>query len=241
LRSRALANDNTRTSNRMAREMLERVTQMAPGYADAYAELAEVYFQRATLGWSEFAQLDVENAIRLAQKAIDLDPDCVLGHSVLARAYTAILKYDLGLAESERALQLNPSDAEVLRARAAVLLWTGRIEESIATAEAAKRLNAAIGPEAALNLGLAYLLARRYADAVKLLEAARVRYPGHPLLDFPLAAAYAELGRIADALDAVEKGKGKNPYFDVASFGSRFQDTVLQRRVEESLRKAGLT
>jgi adenylate cyclase len=240
LRSRALANDTTRASNKAAREMLERVMQMAPGYADAYAELADVYFQRATFGWSEFAQLDVETAIRLAQKAIDLDPDCVLAHSVLARAYTAVLKYDLGLAESERALQINPSDAEVLQARAAVLLWTGRVDESIATAEAAARLNAGIGPEAALNLGLAYLLARRYADAVKLLAAAQTRYPGHPLLDFPLAAAYAELGRTADALDAADKGKAKNPYFDLASFGSRFQDPALQRRVEESLRKAGL-
>ena len=95
-------------------------------------------------------------------------------------------------------------------------------------------------PEAALNLGLAYLLARRYADAVRLLEAARARYPTYPLLDFPLAAAYAELGRNDDAQDAVEQGKRKNPHFDLASFGSRFQDPALQRRVEESLRKAGL-
>ena len=240
LRARAMTGDPTRTANRLAREMLERVTQMAPNYSDAYAELADIYFQRATFGWSEFAQLDIETAIRLAQKAIELDSDCVLAHSVLARAYTSILKYDLGLAESERALQLNPSDADVLLARAAVLLWTGRIDDSIATAEAAKRLNIGIGPEASLNLGLAYLLNRRYDDAVRLLEAARVRYAAYPLLDYPLAAAYAELGRASDASDALEQGKLKNPYFDLASFGSRFQDPALQRRVEESLRKAGL-
>lgn len=240
LRARALAADPTRAANRMAREMLERVTQMAPGYADAYAELADIYFQRATFGWSEFAQQDVETAIRLAQKALEVDADCVLAHSVLARAFTSVLKYDLGLAESERALRLNPSDAEVMLARAAVLLWTGRIDESVATAEAAMRLNISIGPEASLNLGLAYLLARRYADAVRLLEAQRVRYPTYPLLDVPLAAAYAELGRNADAQDAVEQARLKNPHFDLASFGSRFQDPALQRRIEESLRKAGV-
>jgi class 3 adenylate cyclase/Tfp pilus assembly protein PilF len=240
LRARALSADPTRASNRAAREMLERVTQMAPNYADAHAELADIYFQRATFGWSEFAQQDIETAIRLAQKAIEIDPDCVLAHSVLARAYTSILKYDLGLAESERALQLNPSDAEVLLARAAVLLWTGRIDESIATAEAAIRLNVSIGPEASLNLGLAYLLAGRYGDAVRLLEAQRTRYPTYPLLDFPLAAAYAELGRASDATDAVEQGKLKNPHFDLASFGSRFQNPAMQRRIEDSLRKAGM-
>jgi tetratricopeptide (TPR) repeat protein len=102
------------------------------------------------------------------------------------------------------------------------------------------RLNVNIGSEAALNLGLAYLLDRRYGDAVRLLEAARARYPTHPLLDFPLAAAYAELGRKDDALDAVRQGKLKNPHFDLGSFGSRFQDPALQRRVEDSLRKAGV-
>jgi class 3 adenylate cyclase/Tfp pilus assembly protein PilF len=240
LRARALAADPTRLANRSARELLERVTRLAPGYADAYAQLADVYFQRAAFGWSEFAQTDIETAIRLAQKAIELDEECVLAHGVLARAYTSILKYDIGLAESERALQINPSDSEALLTRAAVLLWTGRIDDSMATAEAAMRLNVNIGSEASLNLGLAYLLNHRYADAVRLLEAARARYPTHPLLDFPLAAAYAELDRTDDALDAVQQGKRKNPHFDLASFGSRFQDPALQRRVEESLRKAGL-
>jgi class 3 adenylate cyclase/Tfp pilus assembly protein PilF len=240
LRSRALTNEASRAGNRMAREMLERATIMAPGYAEAYAELADAYFQRAAFGWSEFAQGDIETAIRLAQKAIELDAESVLAHSVLARAYTAISKYDLGLAESERALQINPSDAEVLVARAAVLLWTGRLDESIAAAEQALRLNVNIGPEAALNLGIAYLLSRRYADAVRLLEAARARHPTYPLLEFPLAAAYAELGRTADARDAADRAKRKNPYFELTSFGSRFQDPALQRRVEDSLRKAGL-
>src|SRR5262249_54457094 len=240
LRARALTADSTRASNRAARELLERATQLSPTYADAYAELAEVYFRRAIYGWSEFAQSDIETAIKLAQKAIELDHECVTAHGVLARAYTAILKYDLGLSESERALQINPSDSEVLLARAAVLLWTGHVPESIAAAEFAMRLNANIGPEAALNLGLAYLLSRRYADAVRLLESARARYPTHPLLDFPLAAAYAELGQMADALEAVDQGRRKNPHFDPASFGSRFQDSALQRRVQDSLRKAGL-
>ena len=240
LRSRAFAAESTRAGNRSARELLDRVTLISPSYAEAYAETADVYFQRATSGWAEFPDQDIDAAIRFAQKAIELDEECVVAHSVLARAYTALQKYDLGLAESERALEINPSDAEALLARAAALLWTGRVEGSIAAAEFAVHLNPNIGPEAALNLGIAYLLDRRYADAVKLLEAARTRYPAYPLLDFPLAGAYAELGRNADAVDALEQGRRKNPHFLLATFGSRFQDPALQRRVEDSLRKAGL-
>ncbi len=176
LRGRAMAGETTRSGNRMAREMVEKAMAMAPNYADAYAELADIHFERATFGWSEFVQQDIDTAIRYAQKAIDLDEESVLARGVLARAYAATQKYDLALAESERALDINPSDADVLLARAAVLLWTGRIEESIATAEIALRLNPNIGPEAALNLGIAYLLKGRYADAVKLLEAVRAAF-----------------------------------------------------------------
>jgi tetratricopeptide (TPR) repeat protein len=202
--------------------------------------LADAILARAAFGWSESPDQDIETAIRLAQKAIEIDDECVLAHGVLARAYTAQQKYDLGLAESDRALQINPSDAEVLAARAAVLLWTGRIEDAIAAGEVANRLNNNLGPEAAFNLGLAYLLSRRYLDAIRLLEAARARHPAYPLLDFPLAGAYAEVGRMADARDALEQGRRKNPYIDLATFGTRFQDPALKRRVEESLRKAGL-
>jgi len=240
LRARTQANEATRSGNRMARELLDRVIAMAPTYADAQAELAEATFQRAVYGWSEFAQQDVDAAIRLAQKALEIDEESVLAHSVLARAYTVQQKYDLGLAESERALQLNPSDAEVLATRAAVLLWTGQIDESIAAGELAGRLNGNLGPEPALNLGLAYMLKGRYADAVKLLEAARTRYPAYPTLDFPLAGAYAELGRAEDAKEALEQGQRKDPYLDLAGFGTRFQDPALKSRIQESLRKAGL-
>lgn len=240
LRGRTRAAETTPSGNRMAREMLEKAMAMAPAYADAYAELAAVHFERATFGWSEFVQQDIDTAIRYARKAIDLDEESVLAHGVLARAYAATGKYDLAMAESERALEINPSDAEVLRARAAVLLWTGRIAESIATAEIAGRLDPNIGPEAALNLGIAYLLSGRYADAVRLLETVRARFPAYPLLDLPLAAAYAEMGRKTEAREALEEGRRKNPHLDAASFGTRFQDPALQQRLAASLRGAGL-
>ena len=59
-------------------------------------------------------------------------------------------------------------------------------------------------------------------------------------LDFILAAAYAESGQSDEAKRAVERARLNNPYFDLVSFGSRFQDPALQRRLQESLRKAGL-
>ncbi len=241
LRSRAMAAQSTSDGNRMAGDMLERAMRSAPGDADVHAELADVYLQRAMLGWSDSAGQDVASAVRLARKAVDLDADNVLGHSVLARAYAATRQYELALAEAGRALALNPSDAQVLVARSAVLLRTGQIGEAIAAAEQAIRLNPAIGPEASLNLGIAYLLAGRYDDAAKLLETARSRFPDHALIDFPLAASYAGMGRMKEAAEALARGRRKDPAIDLATFAAPFQDPGLRQRLEASLRKAGMS
>jgi adenylate cyclase len=239
LRARAHANQATRSGNRMARELLGKVIAMQPNYVDAQAELADATLRRAVSGWSEFAEQDAEAAIKLAQKALQGDDESALAHNVLARAYTFQERYDLALAESERALQINPSDADVQAARSEVLLWTGDIKGAIAAGELALRLNANIRPEHALNLGVAYILDKRFADAVKLLENARIRYPDSQMLDFPLAGAYAELGRDAEAADALERGEKKDPLKNFADFGSRFQDLALKRRLDQTMSKAG--
>ena len=240
LRGRAVGGEATRSGNRKAREMFEQATRLAPSYADAYAELAAAFVTRTDYGWSEFVQEDIDAAIEFAQKAVSLDEECVRAHGVLAQAFVVQTNYDRALAESNRALEINPSDAKVHATRAAVLLWMGRIDEAIASGETANRLNANLGPGAAFNLGMAYILKARYADAIKLVELASARYRGNPSLDFILAAAYAESGQSDEAKRAVERGRLNNPYFDLVSFGSRFQDPALQRRLQESLRKAGL-
>ena len=125
------------------------------------------------------------------------------------------------------------------RARRSCFGWV-EFDEAIASGETANRLNANLGPGAAFNLGMAYILKARYADAIKLVELASARYRGNPSLDFILAAAYAESGQSDEAKRAVERARLNNPYFDLVSFGSRFQDPALQRRLQESLRKAGL-
>lgn len=240
LRGRAVGAEGTRTGNRKARELFERATQLAPSYADAYAELAGAFLTRTEHGWSEFVQDDIDAAIEFAQKAVALDEECVRAHGVLAQAFVVRVIYDRALAESNRALEINPSDAKVHATRASVLLWIGRIDDAIVAGEVANRLNANLGPGAAFNLAMVYLLKARYADAIKLVELASARYPGHPALDFVLAAAYAENGQADDVKRVVERARRNNPYFDLTSFGSRFQDPALQHRLQASLRKAGL-
>ena len=76
-----------------------------------------------------------------------------------------------------------------LLAEGARLLNNGEAEEAAARLEEAVRL-LPDSPEAAINLGGAYILQRRHNKAVQVLEAARERHPDHVMVWVNLAAAY---------------------------------------------------
>ena len=215
---------------------------MAPNYADAQAELADATFQRAAYGWSEFADQDVETAIRLAQKALEIDEECVLAHSVLARAYTVQQKYDLGLAESERALQINPSDAEVLATRAAVLLWTGHIDELDRRRRAGDAAERQSRPRARAQ-------SRHRLPAQEPLRRRGEAAGGgaHPL-SRPIRRSISRWPAPMPSSAATprrrtrwSRASSKDPYLDLAGFGTRFQDPALKRQLEQTCARPAST
>ena len=130
LRSRALANESTRAGN--------RIGARAAGAGDAAGAELRRRLRRARR--CLFPARDVRLVGVRPSRTSTRRSGWPRGRSSSTRnacsptAFSPapirrMQKYDLGLAESERALQINPSDAEALLARAAVLLWTGRIDE----------------------------------------------------------------------------------------------------------------
>ena len=59
----------------------------------------------------------------------------------LGAAYLKLGSHDLAIAEYERALELNPNDANVLAETASALAWVGKAEEGIENVKRAMRLN----------------------------------------------------------------------------------------------------
>ena len=239
LRARELLLRATRPTNREARQLLQRAIQLDPGYADAYAWLSAATYDVATLGWSDAVKETLAAAESLALKARTLDDNNTTAHRMLGRVYAAYQELDRSLAEMERAVALNPSDAEAYSSRGATLLWMGRTAEAIKSIETSLTLDPNPFPSVYFNLGLSYYLAGRYDDAVRVLERAATRYPSYAFITPVLAAAYAEIGRETDATQAVSTAKRQNPYFDPATYGSRLVDPMQRAKLAEGLKKAG--
>ena len=229
----------TRSANLKARQMFKKALELDPNYASAYVGLGWTYFQDVSYGWTEFAEQSLQQAFDLARKGLSLDESNASAHVLTGSVYNLRGQHDLAINELQRAIEINPNDANSYHQIGWVLLWSGKVDEAIEAYETAIRLDIErVGPPQ--NLGMAYYLKRRYDDAKKLLERATVKRPDYVGYYIVLAATYAQLGRTVEAKRSAGKVLELDPFFKLENFGSAFRNQEHRKAVIEGLRMAGL-
>src|SRR4029077_18414010 len=143
LRGRGAMSHDTRASNDAAIELFHRAIDLDPNYAEAYAALGGSYYEAVTSGWSEFRAEDLERAEALAKKALVLDPATTRAYRLLSLINIFRKRYDLALAQIDRALEFNPSDADNYAYRGNILMFAGRAAEALPWLEGALRFDKA--------------------------------------------------------------------------------------------------
>jgi TolB-like protein/class 3 adenylate cyclase len=229
----------TRSANLEARKMFLKAIELDPRYALAYVGLGWTYRASAGHGWTEFPDQALEKAHEFAQKALSLKESSA-AHRLLGYVYLIWEKYDQASLEIRRAIELNPNDWDSRAIQGSIMLYTGRPDEALRALETASRFNPAMDPDRVFELGLAYYLKGQYDEAIKILEQNLARNPDHGISRIPLSAAFAKAGRSEDAAREVELVRRTDPFFDIASFGSRFRNPADRNSIADGLRKAGL-
>jgi TolB-like protein/class 3 adenylate cyclase len=241
LRARELMRAVERSTNREARGLLAQAIRLSPSYAEAHAALAHAEFQRAAFGWMENPADGLRRSVQAARRALAIDDPGAnaRAYAILGNLHTFIGNYEAALVDADRALELNGSDSVAHSLRGGILLWTGKIEASIAASERARRFDPRLSSEGIFNLALAYYLAGRYRDAA-LAVAAVEPNSRSGFLHAVHAAALAQLGDAEGAQRAAEQMRRQDPFFDVERFGTRLVDPAHRAKAQEGLRKAGL-
>lgn len=229
----------TRSSNIEARTMFQRAIEIEPRYAAAYVGLGWTYRRDVGHGWTEFFEDALERAQDLAQKALGLE-DTAAAHRLLGSIYLARGQYELASRAAERAVELNPNDSDSLRLLASVMLYTGKTADAIRAFETALRFDPNADADMLFTMGLAYYLLSQYEKSISILEHGKTKNPNHPFIHAALAAAYSQTGQPDRAGHEVKTVRRLYPFFEVASFGSRFRQPQDRDRLTEGLRKAGL-
>jgi adenylate cyclase len=241
LRGRGALSHDTRDSNDEASALFQRAIDLDPNYADAYAALAGSYYEAVVSGWSEFRAEDLQRAEALAQKALALDPATTRAYRVLGHINLFRKRFDLALAQNDRALEFNPSDADNYAYRGAILAWAGRAAEALPWFECALRFDRANG-YAAAHLCTAYYLLRRYTEAVDACDRGLSQKVGRStqMITRPvLAAAYAALDRPQDAERERAIVARLWPFLDARMFAAQFGTEEARDHMLEGMKKAG--
>jgi adenylate cyclase len=241
LRGREYLSHATRDSNDEAQELFQQAIDLDPSYAAAYAELGLSIVEAVVSGWTEFVADDLGRAETLGQKALSLDPVLSTAYQLLAEVHANRGHFDLALGQIDRALQINPSNADSLATRGAILAWAGRAAEALPWVEGALRIDPA-NARTAFYLGMAYYLLDRYGEAIEAMDRALAGNLGRNTQVLGrtfLAASYAQLDRPTEAERERISVLRMAPLLSAERFASQFGTQEARDHMLEGLKKAG--
>lgn len=229
-----------RSPNMEARQLFEKAIELDPLYATAYVGLGRTYLNSFLYGWTEFPDQTLDKAFTYGQKALGLDETNASARALIGIIYRYRLQHDLAIKELERAVELNPNDAHVSAYLGTVLNYIGRPDDAIRSLNIALRLDPKMVPAFHMHLGLAYYLKGQYDQSISTLNRGLLWYSDHVFIHIPLAAAYAQAGRLEDAQNSAATVLRLHPFFEVDYYGTAFVNPADRSHLAEGLRKAGL-
>jgi len=233
----------SRDDDALAQKYFQHAIDIDPAFAGGYKGLAVAYIQAATVLQTHSQAEAYRSAEALARQAIALDGTDAEAHLALAAAMLRHGDYEGALAEAEIALAMSPNLALAHGTLGEALIFSGRPKEGLAAVQTSIRLDPH-DPKLAIrlnNLALGLYFSGEYNAAVEAAKRAVRTNPDFPLAYRWLAAALGQLGRSAEAKEALERAIAIAP----ATFDMYVRQRVPWHRSEdyarmlEGLRKAG--
>jgi tetratricopeptide (TPR) repeat protein len=212
-----------------------------PNFLWAYPNLAFGYLAQWGFQLSPDPQT-LGRALEAAQRGVALNDSLPMAHMALGYVYLVQKQYEPALAEMERAITLDPNQANGYAFLAEVLSRVGRSEEALQMVEQALRRKPLAADQHLNSVGIAYYLAGRPEEAIAPLKQFLSHYPNAPGAHLTLAAVYSELGKEAEAQAEEAEVLRLNPQFSLEVHKQRvpIKDPAVLERYLAALRGAGL-
>jgi adenylate cyclase len=224
-----------------ARRMLERVIEIDPGLALAYARLSIISFAEYANQWNDATPDNLTRALELAQKAIETDETEPQGYISLSIALSWMRRLDEAERAAERAVALAPNLADAYTGLGNIRDFQGRHEDAAALYTRAYRLD----PQFDMSLhflGRALLALGRFDEAEIAFKRRLTLTPRSDMSRFYLACLYGLTGRHEEARRYWRETLEVNPGFSIEHLRRAlpYRDPNLLDRLMGGLRNAGI-
>jgi TolB-like protein len=236
----------TEIDYRRTQLLLAKALEADPEYAEALGTLTDSVNTRTIQGWHESWSRGVDEASRLAGRALAAGPDNSTCLASAALAYGVLAnRFEEGFELANRAVMVHPNSVFVCNRAAAVYAICGESDKAIAQCEAACRMNPLDSKKAATNtytvLSFAFYMARRYEESVRAGKRALVFAPQSNIARKYVATSLAQLGRTDEARAEIAELLKHQPGASLADFQQQpFRHKWMKELHMEGLRKAGL-
>lgn len=243
LRGRELYHRATEADTIAARELFARAVALDPEYAAAYAWQAYTVQRGFTHLWGEpRGRAAAVQALELARRGVEIEPDSPLCLSRLAFILLLNDRWDEALETGRAAVLANPSSGETRLCLGDVLVHAGDPAEAVSATRMALSLDPFHPATWRAVLGRSLLLSGRPEEALAELKFCAARSPDYaPGLQMLVVAA-AELGRVADAQEALRELMRLSPDLTQESMSQTwfFRDPAVPPRLLAAFRTCGL-
>jgi adenylate cyclase len=224
-----------------ARTLLERAIAVDPGLAQAYAYLAILTGTEYLHEWNGRTADDLEDGLRLAHKACEVDPSEPMGYEALGVVLTWQRKLDEAEHALRRAIELDPNLAVAIGSLGNVLHFGGQHAPALDWFARALRLD----PNMNLWIhaqGRTFFSLGRYVEAEACFKRRLIHLPDSDVSRAYLASLYGHTGRQDEARRVWAELKELHPEYEVSRTLRvlPYRDRAPLERFLEGLRKAGL-
>ena len=238
LRGNALPFDEPEAADE-ARRFFRKAIELDPGYARAYALLADLTYVE---WWSDMSGSNdgLEQAFALAKKAVALDETDYTCQGVLGWALMFRHAHEQAEQHHLKAFELNRNRASVLAGLGTVYAYQGKPAEGLKYFERAKLVDPFFEPAWYRRvLGVAHFAALNYDDSVAVfIRSSTPHFWGFAYV----AACHALSGRGEDAKRSAAEVLCLKPDFSLHLFAAKepYKLSPDRARLIEGLRQAGL-
>jgi adenylate cyclase len=238
LRGQYLTHRYQRAANLEARFLFERARRLDPGYGRSYAALSRTFNLDWRYAWSDNPGAALDRALELAELAIQYDPFDARGHAEVGFACLYRRQHEASLAAYERAIDLNPNDADILAEMGDALTCVGELDRARQLLTLAMSLNPFCPDWYLWHLGGVHFSEGDYGLAIDTLRKMRDQSEAHRLL----ASSCAHLGKMDEARHHAAQLMKVHPNFSIDHWRKvpPFKDPEEVERLIDGLRKAGL-
>src|SRR5262245_12217449 len=222
--------------------LAHRALELDPRFGLVAAWAGASHMNNVVRGYADDPQFERMEAIRLSRLALsidDSDPDTLAWAAITSAFMVGDTESEIEMAD--RAVALNPNSYIAWNNRGWVYGIAGLPEEAVRSLERAIRVSP-VDPLLYLShdgMGRAFIELRRFDEAIVAGKKTQRQNPSYVGAYSCLAAAFAHLGRDAQAREAAARLLQVDPAFTIAArMGRRRQSHV--KLMIEGLRKAGL-